>query len=68
MSLRRNGLGKQVTEAKEGPLELRTEEGNGKAPRWGVGREGGEVNRHRHGILSSNLSRPFLLHERQSPH
>ena len=42
MSHRRNGLGKQVTEAKEGPLELR-EKGRGNAPggrRRGPGKAG----------------------------
>ena len=38
MSNRRNGLREQVTEAKEGPLELRREKGKGGPPRgWGEG-------------------------------
>ena len=38
MSLRRNGLKKQVTEAKKGSLELRKER-EGREEEWGRGRE-----------------------------
>ena len=45
MSCRRNGLRKQVTEAKEGPLELGREKGKGHKP-GGLGARGRGGERH----------------------
>lgn len=53
VSCRRNGLGKRVTEAEEGPVELRGGEGKGKVP-------GGEGRREGAGVLPGAKRSHFL--------